>query len=528
VDREPPGEDDLASPPVAALYRQVRDALWQVAEPRRPYTAAAHGEPSEHFLHVLWQQQQLLRQPFRTLDGRMVTIYRPGRWSRGSGPDFLEAKLRFDGGPIQVGAVELHVLASDWSHHGHDRDPAYAEVLLHVIWANDLSESTVATSHGTRLPQIALSSFLEGSLAELQEALDVEGSLRGTSDASTPCQRALQEMAPDAIGRLLDMAGEERWRQRANRFALKVERRGVEQALYEWLLEALGFQGNRLPFWELARLAPIARLRQALVPDATPLRIQAVLYGVAGFLRQWRAARTSHSQEGRAYVEGLLQLWDPLAHLFPEQLGERQWRMSGIRPANSPQRRIAAAGYLLQGLTQHTLMDLFLTPLRELPPAATPAALRHCQRDLLQPLRVTGEEDFWSHRYTLPGKRLGHAVDLLGPGRAATLVVDVLLPAASALAEMGHEHLSSALLRTLYQRHPRLPANEITREMMRQFFGADRSRAAVVNSACRQQALLQLYRDFCTNEQETCQECALPRLAVTLEALRHDAPPREL
>jgi hypothetical protein len=169
-------------------------------------------------------------------------------------------------------------------------------------------------------------------------------------------------------------------------------------------------------------------------------------------------------------------------------------------------------------------MDLFLTPLRELPPDAAPAALRHCQRDLLQRLGVTGEEDFWSHRYTLHGKRLVHPIDLLGPGRAATLVIDVLLPAAGALAEMGHEHLSSALLRALYRRHPRLPANEITREMMRQFFGTDRSRAALVNSACRQQALLQLYRDFCTNEQETCQECALPRLAVKLEALRHDTP----
>ena len=58
--------------------------------------------------------------------------------------------------------------------------------------------------------------------------------------------------------------------------------------------------------------------------------------------------------------------WEPLGPHFSEHLDERQWRMAGIRPANSPPRRIAAAGHLLAGLSQHTLMDLFLGPLRGL------------------------------------------------------------------------------------------------------------------------------------------------------------------
>ena len=68
------------------------------------------------------------------------------------------------------------------------------------------------------------------------------------------------------------------------------------------------------------------------------------------------------------------------------------------------------------------------------------------------------------------------------------MVVDVLLPAAAALAQLGCESISLAAVRALYRCHPRLPANEITREMLRQFFGTDRGRAAIVHSACRQQA----------------------------------------
>lgn len=512
---------------LASRYRQLREALWHVTEPRAPYAPiSVPDEPTERLLHVLWMRQGFFRQPLKTLDHRAVTVYRPGRWSRGSGPDFVEAKVRFEADRLRVGAIEVHVWASDWVHHGHDHDPAYNEVLLHVVWKNDTPDMTVVNAQGQPIPQLELAAFLERPLAELQETIDVDSVRQEVAATSTPCQRSLQQMPPETIGRLLDMAGMERLHQKANRFALKVERRGVEQALYEWVLEGLGFQGNRLPFWELARLAPLARLRSALAScEPTPQHIQAILYGVSGFLAQWRADGKKIDTESRGYVESLLRLWDPMAHLFLEHLGERQWRTAGIRPANFPARRIAAAGYLLERLAQHTLMESLFVPLRELPEDTPPAALLRCQRHLRQRLQVTGESDYWRHRYTLGGGRLSRPVDLIGPGRAATLVIDVLLPAAVALIELDQEPSSSVAVRRLYLHHPRLPLNEVTRETMRQFFGADTRRAMVVTSACRQQALIQLYRDFCVSEQETCQECAFPRLAARLEGLQRDAPP---
>jgi hypothetical protein len=517
----------------ASAYRQLCEAFVGVEDGDTSYLPHSAGEhaalPDEHLLHVLWQHQQLLRQPLMTLDGRMVTVYRPGRWSRGPGPDFQEAKLRFDDGPMRVGAIEVHVRAGDWTHHGHDRDPAYAQVLLHVIWRRDDDLPPVRNVHGDPIPQLELSAFLKASVGELQEAFDDELWRSGASAAPTPCQRSLQDLTPETIGHLLDMAGEERWRQKASRFGLKVERRGAEQALYEAVLEALGFQGNRLPFWHLARLAPIERLRQALAGQPpNPLKLQAILFGVAGLLSQWQVNLKSATPAGRSYVEALLVLWDSVSALFPEQLDERHWRTAGIRPANFPQRRIAAAGYVLAGLTQQSLMDLFLAPLRTLPADAPPSALQRCRRALIQRLRVLGEADFWGHRYTLNGPWYDRPLDLLGAGRAAIMAIDVLLPAAAALARLGQESIAVAAVRALVLEHPRLPSNAITREMMRQFFGADRRRAAVVNSACRQQGLIQLYRDFCLNEQETCQDCAFPRLVAQLERRRRDASPGDL
>jgi hypothetical protein len=174
---------------------------------------------------------------------------------------------------------------------------------------------------------------------------------------------------------------------------------------------------------------------------------------------------------------------------------------------------------LLVGLTQHSLMDDYLAPIRSIEAQASRDQLQPYLRELARRLRVTGDGDFWTQRYAIDGPEQSRSVDLLGPGRATTMVVDVLLPAAAALAQLGYEPIALEAVRALYVCHPRLPTNEITREMLRQFFGADRARAAIVNSACRQQALMQLYNDFCVNELETCQECAFPRLVARLERL---------
>jgi Protein of unknown function (DUF2851) len=485
--------DDMS--PSATLYREVRDVSFGVAEREVPYHPTSGGDqPSEHLLHLLWQRQDFLRQPFVTLDQQSITVYRPGRWSRSSGPDFVDAKLRFSDDPLCVGAVEVHVLAGDWFRHGHDRDPAYTKVLLHVVWYNDLDTQTVVDASGREIPQLALSTALTMPLSELQGVLEDERVQAGHASVLTPCQRSLLEMTPETVGQLLDMAGEERWRQKANRFALRVERRGAEQALYETLMEALGFQGNRMPFWQLARLAPLARIRQVLATvRSTPIQVQAILYGVSGFLQHWQAGPRGPQPARDSYVATLAACWEPVSALFPECLDERHWRIAGIRPANFPQRRIAAAGYWLADLPQQSLMDTCLAPIRPLAAHHTSREqLLRCLKELARCLQVAGDEDYWSRRYTLNGPAHSRPVDLLGSGRATTMVVDVLLPAAAALAQLGSEPIALETIRALYTCHPRLPVNEVTREMLRQFFGSDRARAVVVNSACRQQAMIQL------------------------------------
>ncbi len=65
--------------------------------------------------------------------GGAIRVISPGRWNHGPGPDFHGAQILDEQGRARRGDVELHIDPSDWLQHGHSADPAYRDLLLHVV-----------------------------------------------------------------------------------------------------------------------------------------------------------------------------------------------------------------------------------------------------------------------------------------------------------------------------------------------------------------------------------------------------------
>lgn len=94
---------------------------------------------NERLLQFIWQFQHFNRSDLQTDTGEHLTIINPGRYNTHQGPDFLEAKVAIDK-TILAGNIEIHINSSDWKKHNHESDKNYGNIVLHVVWQNDLKE----------------------------------------------------------------------------------------------------------------------------------------------------------------------------------------------------------------------------------------------------------------------------------------------------------------------------------------------------------------------------------------------------
>ncbi|MEO0732605.1 MAG: DUF2851 family protein, partial [Bacteroidota bacterium] len=88
----------------------------------------------EDFLHYLWRHVRFNLRNLRTTTGQELTVQHFGQHNADAGPDFSSGQIRLDG--VQwAGNIEMHVHASEWYQHGHETDPAYDNVILHVVFS---------------------------------------------------------------------------------------------------------------------------------------------------------------------------------------------------------------------------------------------------------------------------------------------------------------------------------------------------------------------------------------------------------
>ncbi len=134
----------------------------------------------EDFLHFIWKfrlynNQTLLCHP----DGKLQVV-NPGMLNKNAGPDFTEAKLKIDE-TLWVGHVEIHLKSSDWLLHHHQHDPAYDNVILHVVYEND---QPIFRKNGCEIPVFVLKGMFDEALWHNYHALI-------TNANHFPCEKQL-------------------------------------------------------------------------------------------------------------------------------------------------------------------------------------------------------------------------------------------------------------------------------------------------------------------------------------------------
>ena len=394
---------------------------------RRPLPQKPSVLP-EKLLARLWMARAGRR--MRTTDGRKLRVLYPGRPAPGHGPDFRDAVIELDGRRVR-GPVELHRVPSDWAAHGHSADPAYDDVVLHVVGE--------ATGGGAPdMPTVAM----DGSEPDIALDHDAPG---------LPLAR-LGEMNEAELRAALRRAGTARFRERTEAATEYVTSHGGEQVLYAGVMEALGYSENRAPFAELAWRLPAALLRSAAL----------------AFPAEHRPALLRDLLASASGLEAPSQVWLSLGGTPP--MGRNAWRLAGVRPSNHPVRRMGAAAVLLAAAVPRGLAPTLAAACLEGPPA------------LVCSLRAAP---------ATASSQGGGASAALGEQRAREVAVNAVLPVLLAWAKAKRYRTLARACLACYQDFPALGDNTVTREA-RRLLGERGAKLRL--SACEHQGLMRLYR----------------------------------
>jgi len=269
----------------------------------------------------------------------------------------------------------------------------------------------------------------------------------------------------EEAGEVLDRAGGQRFRLKSQWLSKCIGADGPDQALYQALMEGMGYSSNRRPFIELASRAPYPALTEAagrLPPEERFEAIRGWLGACSGLVGPGPLSLGMSSKSPKPPKPP-----KPLApagrKIFAAAMNKGEWHLFRVRPANHPLRRIAGAA---------SILDRFLEP-------GLPIGLGEIVRGL-SPARLTGA-------LCVPS---GAGPAFVGQGRARDLAVNAVLPFMHAWAEVSNEGPGSDGALALYHRFPRLGDNELVREMAAQLLPVGWHK--VVNTARRQQGLLHL------------------------------------
>ena len=496
--------------PWQALYTPTPVSAW-VAEP----PAAWHRTIPEKLVRCLWFDQRWRPSPLRTLDGRELLVHSPGRWNLQAGPDFHQASIEFVGGERHRGDVEIHCYASGWTAHRHHRDARYNSVILHVFLWNDRPAVTAQRADGQLLPQVALAPHLSRPLETYQADIILADYPYKTSHMYGRCYETLQRLTPEAVSDILNRAGDSRLQQRVWRWSQRGTEVGLAQALYEAVLRALGSTGHRQHFQALARLVSWHDLQHCLhgIPAHDRGRAaEALLLGLAGMVTPTRPVGDAVDAETGQYVRALQEYW----HTFPPDVRQRawhdvDWHQPHVRPTNTPQRRLAGMAQMLAHYHDTSLLDAAVTLCRTHSGGTNTRTARVLGHALARLLDVPALS-YWTRRAHLAG-HIGKGQRLIGVQRARTVMIDAMLPILLVHAQRHADPALSDRLLACYHTAPLLPDNHVLRYMRHRMLGNNPALLAHVTGARQQQGLLQLFTDFCGNDEGNCQGCEFPQPA---------------
>lgn len=285
----------------------------------------------EELLYFIWKNQLFLNSDLKTTSGMPIYIDDVGIQNVDSGPDFSNAKINIDN-IHWVGNVEFHVKSSDWLKHQHQHDPAYKNVILHVVYEHDIDIPEIPYT-------LVLKERINHTFIKQYEALM-------QSNTFIPCSStfpSLKDLDKVLIWEHLAIQRLER-KTREIQDTLQNCRHDWNQTMLIYLFKSFGFKTNAIPFEILANGIPFQVLERYQKDE---FKLKALLFGQAGLLGKIEADVMMKKEYEVLAKKHDLKAMD--ASIF---------KFFGTRPHNFPTRRLDQLSRLILNLDRNFINTL--------------------------------------------------------------------------------------------------------------------------------------------------------------------------
>jgi hypothetical protein len=279
----------------------------------------------EELLHFIWKFRLYNHIDLQTVAAEKVSVKNPGLHNKIQGPDFSEASITI-GQTLWAGNVEIHQKTSDFVKHNHQKDEAYKNLILHVVYEHDYTP----LGH-PNVPILELKGRIKKQVVETYNSF-IE------NHNPIPCSQNLHLIDAGLLSiwfeRLLIEKLESKMEQIDEIY--NQSQQDYAETFYRFLARSFGFKYNAQAMQMLATsiaLNTIAKHKTNIV------QIEALFFGQSGLL----AENVVDDYSKQLYEEFLF-----LKNKFkPKPLEAKLWKFGGLRPYNFPTIRIAQFASLI-------------------------------------------------------------------------------------------------------------------------------------------------------------------------------------
>lgn len=346
----------------------------------------------EALLHYIWQFQYFSIHNLSTSEGERIHIYHQGFRNQHAGPDFSNARIRI--GEIEwIGNVEIHINSSGWLDHKHDKDPAYENVILHVVWKEDKPIGRIDQS---KVPTLELHQRVDLSLMDRYNRLML-------NPETIPCSASVSKINSITRISMMEKALLSRLESKSGQIykILESNNNDWEETCYQLLCKNFGFKVNGDAFYNLALTLPYKFIMKHA---DNQLQIEALIFGQAGLLDE------DHED---TYLKLLQREYKLLSNKFgirEKKLNKVQLRFLRLRPANFPTIRLAQLACLL--FREQNIFSKFINI--------------ESYKDLFKLLKTT-QSEYWLHHY-LFNRYIEDKIPGLGKMSIDNIIINTVVP----------------------------------------------------------------------------------------------------